>query len=156
MRLIKISGMLALLIIISISCKTKKGSSDNGTTDTQDKVVTDIQISEALMLPKKIDPVTINSLHMEEGSDVIEIDVSYGGCKLHDFVLYGNHSYQKSLPPKIGLALIHDAHGDKCKKQTTEKLYFNIKDIRVPDHKEDYIVVVYVNQSVGKSVDYKY
>ena len=156
MRLIKISGVFALLILMSVSCKTKKDSSkgDTSKADGQEQVVTDIQMTESLLLPKPIDPVTINSISIT--GDVLEIDVSYGGCKLHDFVLYGNHSYQKSLPPKLGLALIHSAHGDKCKKITTKKMYYNIKDIRYPGKDKDYVLIVYVNQNVGKSADYKY
>jgi hypothetical protein len=111
-------------------------------------------MGETFLLPKSIDNVTINSVDIK--GDILEINVSYGGCGLHDFVLYGNRSYQKSLPPKLGLALIHDAHGDNCKKQSTETLYFNIKPIRYPNKDEDYVIVVYVNQESGKSVDYKY
>lgn len=154
MRLIKISGLLVLFLMVATACKTKKDTADDSKGDTKDQVVNDIQMTDAFMLPKAIDPVTINGLSID--GDILEIDVSYGGCKLHDFVLYGNRFYQKSLPPKIGLALIHDAHGDKCKKQTTEKLYFNIKDIRYPGKEKDYVIVVYVNQNSGKSVDYKY
>jgi len=158
MRLFKFSGLVIIMMLLVVSCKSKKDTTDTGSDTpevTAEMEVSEIQMSESLMLPKAIDAVTVNSLKMV-GIDTLAVNVSYGGCKLHDFVLYGNHSYQKSLPPKIGLALIHDAHGDKCKKQTTETLYFNIKEIRVPDHKEDYVVVVYVNQSVGLSVDYKY
>lgn len=142
--------------MLVISCKSKKDVTGTDTPEALVEIeVSDIQMTESLMLPKSIDPVTVNSLKMV-GVDTLAINVSYGGCKLHDFVLYGNHSYQKSLPPKIGLALIHDAKGDQCQKQTTKTLYFNINEVRYPSNKEDYIVVVYVNQNVGQSIDYKY
>jgi len=146
---------MLLLLIGTASCKAKKEAADNPATEesVQDNVKM-IHMTDAFLLPKSIDVVNINSLRIK--GDILEIDVSYGGCKEHDFVLYGNRAYQKSLPPKIGLALIHDAHGDKCRKLSSKKLFFNIKSIRYPDKDKDYVVVVYVNQESGKSVDYKY
>ena len=161
MKVLRLTGVLVMIFALT-ACKTSKDTSDDSesgdnTLTTQEMEISNIEMSSGFMLPKAIDPITINSLKMVEGKeDILEIDVSYGGCGLHDFVLYGNRSYQKSLPPKLGLALIHDAHGDKCKKQTNAKLYFNIKEIRYPDKDEDYVIVVYVNSNSGKSVDYKY
>lgn len=152
---IKLPIMMLLILIGTASCKAKKEAASNTTTvESVEDDVKVIHMTDAFLLPKPIDAVNINSLRIK--GDILEIDVSYGGCQEHDFVLYGNRAYQKSLPPKIGLALIHDAHGDKCRKLSSKKLFFNIKNIRYPDKDKDYVVVVYVNQDPGKSVDYKY
>ncbi len=145
-------------MFVAIGCKTKGGATGDGDADTGDasteKVVKDITMTESFMLPKAIDPVTVEELSID--GDILEIEVSYGGCGEHEFTLYGNRSFQKSLPPKLGLALIHDGQGDQCKKRSTQTLYFNIKDIRYPGKDSDYVIVVYVNGDSGKSVDYKY
>ena len=154
MKLIKLYGIVICLLLANSACKSKKPTVSNDSTVTTEPVAPKIQMKETMLLPKPIDFVNINNLSIT--GDILEIDITYSGCEKHDFTLYGNRAYQKSLPPKIGLALIHDAHGDKCRKQSTKKLYFNIKDIRYPGKKEDYVVVVYVNQDPGKSADYKY
>ncbi|MBT4776579.1 MAG: hypothetical protein HON99_12750 [Crocinitomicaceae bacterium] len=154
MKLIKLSGIVICSLLATSACKSKKPAVAADEALSAEPIVANIQMKETMLLPKPIDFVNINSLSIT--GDILEIDATFSGCEKHDFTLYGNRAYQKSLPPKIGLALIHDAHGDKCRKQSTKKLYFNIKDIRYPTKQEDYVIVVYVNQNSGKSADYKY
>ncbi|MBT6030906.1 MAG: hypothetical protein HOH13_11410 [Crocinitomicaceae bacterium] len=154
MKLIKLSGIVICSLLATSACKSKKPAVAADEALSAEPIVANIQMKETMLLPKPIDFVNINNLSIT--GDILEIDATFSGCEKHDFTLYGNRAYQKSLPPKIGLALIHDAHGDKCRKQSTKKLYFNIKDIRYPTKQEDYVIVVYVNQNSGKSADYKY
>ncbi|MBT6515603.1 MAG: hypothetical protein HOK65_12635 [Crocinitomicaceae bacterium] len=154
MKLIKLSGIVICSLLATSACKSKKPAVAADEALSTEPIVANIQMKETMLLPKPIDFVNINNLSIT--GDILEIDATFSGCEKHDFTLYGNRAYQKSLPPKIGLALIHDAHGDKCRKQSTKKLYFNIKDIRYPTKQEDYVIVVYVNQNSGKSADYKY
>ncbi|MDA8714780.1 hypothetical protein N9M27_02785 [Flavobacteriales bacterium] len=154
MKLIKLTGIVICFFAITSACKAKKQSASTDEALSSEPIIANIKMKETMLLPKPIDFVNINSLSIT--GDILEIDATFSGCGKHDFTLYGNRAYQKSLPPKIGLALIHDAHGDKCRKQSTKKLYFNIKDIRYPTKQEDYVVVVYVNQNSGTSADYKY
>ena len=154
MTLIKLSGIVICSFLATSACKSKKPAVAADEALSAEPIVANIQMKATMLLPKPIDFVNINSLSIT--GDILEIDATFSGCEKHDFTLYGNRAYQKSLPPKIGLALIHDAHGDKCRKQSTKKLYFNIKDIRYPTKQEDYVIVVYVNQNSGKSADYKY
>ena len=156
MNTFKLSALLLLLLVVATSCKTKKNATatETETAEVIDDKVKMIHMTESMLLPKPIDAVNIKSVSIK--GDILILDVAYSGCAEHDFVLYGNRAYRKSLPPKIGLALVHDAHGDKCRKLSTQKLYFNIRNIRYPGKDKDYTVVVYVNQDPGNFVDYKY
>jgi len=61
--------------------------------------------------------------------NIMSIAISYnGGCGNHDFDLVGSAFIQKSLPPKRGIRLFHNANDDNCRELMTETLNFDITD----------------------------
>ncbi len=64
-------------------------------------------------------------------NEILEIRLTYsGGCAQHQFKLYTCQQYQKSLPPKLPLMLIHDTGGDACREIKQETVLFNIEDLK--------------------------
>lgn len=165
-KLMTIPLCLCLLIALD-SCKVKKEGANNGTKKSKEtsaekgtaevvegpKEVVPITIQDALGYPQKKDDFEIESLNIE--GDTLAIEVSYSGCDQHDWALYGNRYYRKSLPPQLNLFLYHDQYGDDCKKRSKTTLYYNIKEVRFPGKKKDYTIILYFNET-DKTVSYRY
>lgn len=84
--------------------------------------------------------------------DILEIQVSYsGGCAEHDFTMYSTQQYQKSLPPKLPMFLVHDNGGDACRASKTETLLFDIKELRYEGQKAVQLII-----NKEHTVDYNY
>ena len=85
-------------------------------------------------------------------NEILEIRLTYsGGCAQHQFTLYTTQQYQKSLPPKLPLFLMHDTGGDACREIKQETLLFNIEDLKYDGQKT---VQFIINQEY--TVDYTY
>ncbi len=77
--------------------------------------------------------VAINILAVKVNGNVLVIDVSYsGGCEKHEFELIGSKSIQKSLPPKRGIKLYHNANGESCRELINQTLSFDISEFAYP------------------------
>jgi hypothetical protein len=73
--------------------------------------------------------VNIESLSIT--GDTLSIFVKYGGgCKKHEFDLYSDKMYMKSLPSKLTLYLTHNNNGDMCRKLIIRELKFNISAVK--------------------------
>lgn len=64
--------------------------------------------------------------------DTLTVTVSYsGGCKVHDFTLLSSEIFTESDPPRLRVALDHDAHGDRCRAILTDTRQFDLAPIKV-------------------------
>lgn len=165
-KLFTIALCFSLLFAVE-GCKVKGDSSDTKKDKTKEttagkgkvekvegpKEVVPIIVQDALGYPAKKDDFNIESLNIE--GDTLAIEVTYTGCAEHDWALYGNRYYRKSLPPQLNLFLFHDQYNDYCKKRQSTTLYYNIKDIRFPGKKKDYTIILYFNET-DKTVSYRY
>mgnify|MGYP006981761326 CR=1 FL=1 len=53
----------------------------------------------------------------------LTLKISYdGGCKKHEFNLYGSKNIQKSLPAIRGIMLHHNNNGDDCREKIEEEI----------------------------------
>ncbi|MFB0516710.1 MAG: hypothetical protein ACETWG_08900 [Candidatus Neomarinimicrobiota bacterium] len=76
-----------------------------------------------------IDGFFIDSTSME--ADTLRIDVRYGGgCKQHDFYLFGSTAWEEKVPPVMPAVIIHDGHWDLCKAWLHRNLRFDLSPIR--------------------------
>jgi hypothetical protein len=73
----------------------------------------------------------ISGLTANMAGDCLELKVTYsGGCKAHKFQLVWNGTHAESMPPQIGLTLVHDNGGDVCRDLKSEKLSFDLSSAR--------------------------
>ena len=64
--------------------------------------------------------------------DTLTVTVSYsGGCQVHDFALVSSETFTQSDPPRLRVALDHDAHGDRCRAILTDTRQFDLTPIKV-------------------------
>jgi hypothetical protein len=64
-------------------------------------------------------------------SDVLMVIAQYGGgCKQHDFKLFGSNRFLESFPPQADIVLSHNANGDLCKALITDTLRFSLIRLR--------------------------
>lgn len=91
---------------------------------------------------------TINKLSIE--GDILTINISYsGGCKDHEFNLYGNEALMKSMPPKKSLFLEHLNNNDECEGWITQILKFDLTPIKEFHYQQKEITLLIDDKSVS-------
>jgi hypothetical protein len=76
-----------------------------------------------------IDGFSIDSTSVT--ADTLLVYVAYGGgCKEHDFFLFGSTAWEESVPPVMPAVIIHDGHWDLCEAFIHETLRFDLSPIR--------------------------
>ena len=79
------------------------------------------------------DPLSaINSAEIVAGVDGATLLVSLvydGGCEEHGFEAWWDGSYDKSLPPRAGVLIFHDAGGDACRALVNKTIQIAVDDI---------------------------
>jgi len=64
-------------------------------------------------------------------ADTLLVYVNYGGgCKEHDFFLFGSTAWEESDPPVMSMVIIHDGHWDMCYALIHKTLRFDLSPIR--------------------------
>jgi hypothetical protein len=64
-------------------------------------------------------------------SDVLSLLVQYGGgCKPHDFKLFGSRRFLESYPVQADVFLSHNANGDACKALISDSLRFSLQRLK--------------------------
>ena len=128
----KLSGVLLLfLLIFSCACRTKTFPRSK-----QFDAVKDFDVVKELILDTKVDIGNIGGVQtnidsLKINGDILSIFVNYsGGCMKHDFSLYTNGMYSKSLPPKVTLFLKHINNDDACRELVMNELKFDIKQLK--------------------------
>jgi len=63
--------------------------------------------------------------------DILSVTVSYsGGCKDHEFYLYGPLTLQTSDPSNVTAYLIHESNADACEALVTETRQFDLTPLK--------------------------
>ena len=146
---------LLALVLVVVGCSSSKKTTETVSSGKTESVA----IKDNL---KKVTVVDTFDKYNNRGSfkigstavinNSIEVEVTYsGGCAQHNFTLYSTENYQKSLPPKLSLLLVHDNGGDACREQITETILFNIESTQYEGIKT---VLLIVNQDF--QVEYNY
>ncbi|UCH62213.1 MAG: hypothetical protein JSU77_10445 [Fidelibacterota bacterium] len=88
-------------------------------------------------------------------TDTLLVYVNYGGgCKEHDFFLFGSTCWGESDPPSMLAVIIHDGHWDMCKALIHETLRFDLSPIR--DWQGDSGTVKIIVKDAPDAVRYHY
>lgn len=122
------------------SCKLckKKDSVENNDKTTEE--ISAIIVQKGFVKPETIALSEIIKTSIE--GNILTIVVSYsGGCNEHDFKLYFDGNYMKSLPPKVNFILTHDNKGDACRSIVEKTLKFDISKAQYVGSNEMYISV---------------
>lgn len=131
------------------SCKTSKTKKED-TVSKEDTVkkensVTKDEVESIIVQQGFVKPVTSDMFDMVKTSiegNILTIEVSYsGGCNEHEFKLYFDGSYKKSLPPKADFMLTHDNKGDACRSIVDKTLKFDISKAQYVGGKEMMVTV---------------
>ena len=116
-----IIGVIALAPLFLLSCVT---SAPGPTTDAAAKGTVDCTVPDTMPL----DHVQLRRATVE--GDSLHLKVTYGGgCRPHDFVLYGCEPLSTS-PARVNLSLSHNANEDRCRALITETRGFSLGPIR--------------------------
>jgi hypothetical protein len=102
--------------------------------------------------------LTSDAFKLEEAivsGDTLIVTVSFGGgCKEHEFEVYANGMWMKSLPPKMALRLVHRAHEDNCRSYITQTRKFLLHKARYSGQNK--VVILLDSGGEVRSLDYKY
>lgn len=171
--------LLISILLFASACKSKKNASDSNAKalnnpetvveeaqstaeETKPTIPTEsleaVSISEAVpnvevveQLPKETANFNVKSAKCE--GDFLILELSYGGgCVEHQFYLYTDMNYAKSLPPQMNLFLSHEANGDNCKALQSKVIKFDISKIR---NDKSSSLLINLNQFKGQ-ITYKY
>ena len=160
--------LLALVLVgammMSSSCNTPKETAavdqtENTATDKAEEMkekpqgeVAFITVKQGYRPDGSSAPYSIEKVEVVK--DVLHLNVRYsGGCEEHEFALFSNKMYAKSMPPQLTLFLEHDAKGDKCREMVNKDLYFYLDNIRYPGSDK---VVLRINDLKIEPVLYDY
>jgi hypothetical protein len=123
-KIIMKSLLIFSLALLIFGCKSHKNAK-NSATKMNSEIMLKATIGD---IETPSDIVQISDVSII--GNIISIKVSYsGGCKNHDFQLLGSANISKSLPPIRAIKLVHNANGDKCKKNVERTLEFEISDL---------------------------
>ena len=65
-------------------------------------------------------------------AETLLVYVAYGGgCKEHDFSLFGSTAWAESVPPVMPAVIIHDGHWDTCEAWLHKTLRFDLSPIQM-------------------------
>lgn len=63
--------------------------------------------------------------------DTLKLVVSYsGGCREHEFKLFGSRSILKTNPPQAEIYLSHNHNADPCEAWITQNLKFDLRPLK--------------------------
>lgn len=140
----KLFVALLCLTLMSAGCKNNKNvaSAEDSVDSVVENTGADIQAnsSEELMEMKSVvinkelnldvnDPFEI--LDAKISGETLSITVQYsGGCEKHEFDLFGNGIYMKSLPPQTSVILVHKANNDKCRSLIEKVIEFDVSNLK--------------------------
>lgn len=116
--------LLYFLVCLIGACARVKDY-NSGSKPMEQKEINDALIGD---IEDNTEPIRIQAAALT--GNILEISVSYvGGCRKHELSLVGSQAISKSLPPRRAVKLLHRSIGDTCKRNVTEKIYFNIENL---------------------------
>ena len=148
----------ATMMLALVACKPKKQAivkEEDGLGAMSEMLVGNegfIEVNKDYLGPAKGDAITINGLKVVGDSLFVEVQYS-GGCKEHEFTMFTNGNFYKSLPPQLPLFLEHNANGDNCRALKMETLKYDLKPLRSTQTKK---IKVFVNDDKERMVEYSW
>jgi hypothetical protein len=124
----KISMMFAAgLLIFGAGCKSDRLTGDSGNDGSNPDKITIVENIDKIDIKK--DRLVIEAAGVK--NDVLTLTVSYGGgCREHNFALFGNNTFMESEPVQSRIQLSHDGHNDPCDAWISAEIKYNLKPLR--------------------------
>jgi hypothetical protein len=111
-----------------------------GKLRNRNEEISSIIVQQGFIKPENLALLDIIKTTIE--GNILTIVVSYsGGCAEHEFKLYFDGNYKKSLPPKVDFILTHDNKGDACRSIVEKTLKFDITKSQYTGGKEMMVTV---------------
>jgi AAA15 family ATPase/GTPase len=149
---------LALSLAIGMSCgnKKKKKQESNKVEETN-KYTTEKGSTVWVMLADMnekypSDPFTLIDAHVDD-MNKLHLTVEYGGgCKTHEFKIFGSNAILKSLPAQRPVMIVHNANSDECRAIIREEILVDISDFAYAKEQDSEIILLLD----GQRLSYKY
>lgn len=153
--MINLKNITLLLLVagFAVSCNGKKKVAKDA-TEKINTMSNKVIIKPGYVAPKTTDQFSVENA-LVKGDDLIMYVNYSGGCKDHEFKALASDVYMKSMPPKLGLYVEHDANEDLCKAIVKDTLTFDLSTIKYPGKDKDYSVVFTINNWKGE-LTYEY
>ena len=155
---ILIYSTLAICLTLGMSCgNKKKKKQEPSKVEETNKYTTEkgstVWVLLADMTEKyPSDPFTLIDAHVDD-MNKLHLTVEYGGgCKAHEFKIFGSKSILKSLPAQRPLMLVHNANGDACRAIIREEILVDISDFAYAKEQDSEIILLLD----GQRLSYKY
>ncbi len=114
--------IFAFLLFIHPLCDNSGSDPDPDPGDNHPQI---IMFDDIDQIDIKTDAAHISKAEIE--GRYLKLTVSYsGGCKEHDFALFGWSGFAKSDPPQADVFLSHNANSDLCEAYITEVIIFDL------------------------------
>ncbi len=156
--------LIASSLVFSQCCKKKKAMETATTEPVKTEVIASVGISrqspeikkitikDDYVWPEKTDQFDLLSQKISGDSLILQVQYG-GGCEAHEFNMFTNMMWMKSLPPQLNLWLEHKSNNDRCRALFTETISFDLKKCQYPG---SHTVVFIINGDREKSVRYSY
>ena len=127
-----LSILLSLCVYLGfLGCDRFNPATSSVRTDTTYTAI--VMVDDLSTASLSVDGAQIKSAIIS--SDVLTIVAQYGGgCKQHEFKLFGSTRFYESNPPQADVILSHQANGDLCKALITDSLRFSLVRLREVYH----------------------
>ena len=154
----RISFIFLFMALLLVQCKKEKHVAQSAGNGASKGSITKVELPRIKVQAdgganEASDNFTLNDARIV--GDTLIVDVSFGGgCKEHDFELYSNGMWMKSLPPKMAIRLVHRAHEDNCRAYLTQTRKFLLTDARYNGQKQ--VVILLDAGGEPRSISYNY
>lgn len=119
-------GVASLLISFAAGCELLGQIDPPGGSDAPESIIMLDEGAQIDTLSSDAASVEAASLH----GSTLRMKVSYsGGCKEHDFKLYGSSAFVETSPVGAEIYLTRDANGDTCEAWLTRELSFDVRPV---------------------------
>lgn len=151
---------MMMLALILVQCKKQKSAKSTKSEIAMQQ--TEQETPRLVVNPLQVDPNfssegigdAFDIQEMKVKGDSLIVVVSYGGgCQTHEFSLKTNGAYMKSLPVQLNLTLEHKANNDMCRAYLTQRIAFDLNQIRYKTGNE---VKLIINNDRERMVSYTY
>jgi len=126
--------LLAALTGLATACKTPEDTTTTATHASTDNANTVKETPTGMRIApctgaEKRDDLFIKSATID--GDTLRLDVGAGGgCAEHTFGLCWKEGFAESKPPRVGVIVTHDAHGDTCEAIISQHLDVDLTPLK--------------------------
>jgi hypothetical protein len=119
-------GTVALLVILLAGCNVGNPCRTVCNSDGAHSIIIFDALDDITLFT---DDLTIKEIGLVENTLYLKVQYS-GGCRDHEFELYGMSVFLESDPPQASVYFSHNANGDDCEARITSGLEFSLVPLK--------------------------